>query len=286
MQKPLRIVINLFILLVAIGAGYWVWNYYLHSPWTRDGRIRADVITISPDVSGWISELNVSNDQQVDAGDVLFRIDDARYEAAVAENKARAEQARYAWELAKHQYDRRKKLNKNQNISADDLDVYRIQMDSARASYDLAQAQLNTAMIDVERSKVTAPVSGSIVNLGLSNGNYVNKGTPVLSLVKSGSFYVTGYFEETKLQHIHIGQTAYVQLMSGGKALEGHVVSIGKGIANTNTSGDSQLLPQVQQSFNWVRLAQRIPVDIRFDKLPPDINLSAGMTVSVQLADD
>ncbi|MAD45904.1 MAG: efflux transporter periplasmic adaptor subunit [Oceanospirillaceae bacterium] len=286
MQKTLRIVINLAILAAAIAAGYWVWHVYMHSPWTRDGRIRADVITIAPDVSGWVSELQTGNNQRVSAGDVLFTVNDERYKAAVAESKARVEQARYAWELARHQYQRRKKLNKNQNISADDLDVYRIQMDSARASYDLAQAQLNTAMIDVERSQVVAPVDGNIINPGLSNGNYVSKGTPVLSLVKAGSFYVTGYFEETKLQKIHVGQTASVQLMSGGQPLTGRVVSIGKGIANNNTSGDAQLLPQVQQSFNWVRLAQRIPVDIELDPVPEDIHLSAGMTATIEVETD
>jgi len=286
MQKPLRIITNIIILAIAIAAGYWVWDYYLHSPWTRDGRVRAEVITIAPDVSGWIQQLNVRNNEQVKQGDQLFAVDDARYQAAVAESKARAEQARYAWELAKHQYDRRKKLNKNQNISADDLDVYRIQMDSARASYELAEAQLHTAEIDVERSKVTAPVSGSIVNLGLSDGNFVNRGTPVLSIVQENSFYVTGYFEETKLQKIHIGQQVHIELMSDGTTLNGHVISIGKGIANTNTNGDSQLLPQVQQTFNWVRLAQRIPVDVQLDKVPDDINLSAGMTVTVQILAD
>ncbi|ROT98157.1 HlyD family secretion protein [Marinobacter sp. R17] len=286
MGKLLRVGTTLLVVAVAIAAGTWVWNHYLYSPWTRDGRIRADVITIAPDVSGWVTDLAVRNHQTVKKGDVLFHIDDTRYKAAITEAKAKVEQQRIAWELAKHQYKRRQQLSGRQAISEEDLDTYRINTESAKAAYTLAQAQLYAAQIDLNRTEVVAPEDGTISNLTLREGNYVTRGNAVLSLIKSGSFYVTGYFEETKLQLVHDGQKARIRLMGGDETLTGTVSSISKGIADSNTSSNNQMLPQVQQAFNWVRLAQRIPVDIALDPVPEDVHISAGMTVSIYLGDE
>ncbi|WP_165855738.1 HlyD family secretion protein [Marinobacter sp. JSM 1782161] len=286
MGKLLRIGLTLVVVAVAILAGTWVWNHYLYSPWTRDGRIRADVITISPDVSGWVTNLAVANNRPVAQGDLLFTIDNTRYQAQIAEDEAQLAQKRAAWELAKHQYQRRQRLTDRQAISEEDLETYRINTESAKASFALAQAELDSARIDLQRTEVHAPESGTVNNLSLRQGNYVSKGTPVLSLVRQDSFYVTGYFEETKIQMIHEGQHAKIRLMGGDRTLTGEVVSIAKGVADTNTSSNEQLLPQVQQTFNWVRLAQRIPVDIKLDPLPDDVNVSAGMTVSIYLDSD
>lgn len=285
MGKLLRVGVTLLVMLIAILAGNWAWTHYLHSPWTRDGRIRADVITVAPDVSGWVTHLDVVNNQQVNKGDLLFVIDDARYKAATAEAEAHLAAQRTAWELAKHQYQRREGLGGRQAISDENLETYRIQTESAKAGYDLARAGLNTVRIDLDRTRVVAPEAGTVSNLTLSEGNYVNKGEPIVSLVQKDSFYVTGYFEETKLQKIHVGQNARMTLISGGK-LNGTVVSIAQGIADINASTNNQLLPQVQQAVNWVRLAQRIPVDIALDSLPQNLNLSAGMTVSIHLDTD
>ncbi len=173
-----------------------------------------------------------------------------------------------------------------QSVSEESLEAYRIRAEAAKASYQLAQAELDTARIDMERTKVLAPESGIVNNPTLRRGNYVSRGAPVLSLIKSDSFYVTGYFEETKLQLVRVGQKARITLLSGGEKLSGEVVSIARGIADSNTSSDNQMLPQVEQAFNWVRLAQRIPVDITLDTLPDDVNISAGMTVSIYLETD
>lgn len=286
MGKLLRIAITLIVVVTAIFAGHWVWSEYLYSPWTRDGRVRADVITIAPDVSGWITQLNVKDNQHVNKGDLIFTVDDTRYKAAIAEQEATVENRRYSWEQSKHRYERRKHLTDREVISEEDLETARIDTELAKANYELAVAQLNTARINLERTQVRAPEDGTIINLTLRQGNYVNQGNPVLSLVKTDSFYVTGYFEETKMPTVHIGQQARITLMSGGKPLKGKVVSMGKAIANSNTASDNQLLPQVQQTFNWVRLAQRIPVDIKLTDVPDDVNLSAGMTVSIHLKED
>ncbi len=283
MGKLLRVGITLGVVVIAVLAGFWVWNHYLYAPWTRDGRVQADIITIAPDVSGWVTGLAVTNNQAVKKGDTLFTIDDTRYEAALREAEAQVAQKRSAWELAKHQYRRREQLTGRRAISEEDLESYRIRADAARASYQLAQAELTSAKIDLKRTMVVAPDDGTVSNLHLRQGNYVSRGAAVLSLIKRDSFYVTGYFEETKLRQVHVGQEARLKLMSGGPPLTGKVVSIARGIANTNTSSDSQMLPQVQQAFNWVRLAQRIPVDIALDPIPDGVRLSAGMTVSIYL---
>ncbi|SJL83507.1 HlyD family secretion protein [Vibrio palustris] len=283
-KKPLRISLTLIVIIIAILAGHWIWQHYLYSPWTRDGRVRADIITIAPDVSGWVTHLNVKDNQEVKKGDVILTIDDKRAKAALAELEAQVEGNRYALELAQHKYQRRIELSKQGKLVSDETtESARIKAKQAQATLKLSEAKLNAAKIDVQRSIVTAPQDGSIVNLSLREGNYVSKGKSVLSLVHKGSLYVTGYFEETKVPMIHEGQKATITLMSGGKPLTGKVSSIGKAIADNNTQGNNQLLPQVQQTFNWVRLAQRIPVDIKLDPIPEEVNLSAGMTVSIQL---
>lgn len=283
MGKLFRVSLTLIVVVIAVIAGHWVWDHYLYSPWTRDGRVRAEVITIAPDVSGWVNSLNVKDNQDVQKGDVIFHVDDTRYQAQIKELTAQVENKQYSLELARHQYNRRQHLT---DISKETVESARINTALAKASLDIAQAQLNSAKINLERTEVKAPESGTLINLNLRQGNYVTQGTPVLSLVKANSFYVTGYFEETKLPMIKVGQKAKVTLMSGGKPLMGTVSSIGKAIADSNTSSNGQLLPQIQQTFNWVRLAQRIPVDIQLDPLPEGINISAGMTVSIHLQQD
>jgi RND family efflux transporter MFP subunit len=286
MKKLLRIGLTLLVVAAAAVAGTWVWDHYLYSPWTRDGRIRADVITIAPDVSGWVTGVNVKNNQAVSEGAPLFTIDDIRYRAELAESEARLAQERSAWDLAKHQYERRQRMSDSQSISEESLEAYRIRAESAKASYQLAEAELNTARIDLKRTKVLAPETGIVNNLTLRQGNYASRGVAVLSLIKNDSFYVTGYFEETKLQMVRVGQKARITLLSGGEKLTGEVASIARGIADSNTSSDNQMLPQVQQAFNWVRLAQRIPVEVALDPIPEDVNISAGMTVSIYLEAD
>jgi RND family efflux transporter MFP subunit len=283
MKKLLRIGVTLVVVAAAVVAGKWAWDHYLNSPWTRDGKIQADVITISPAVSGYVTELNVTNNETVEKGGLLFSIDDARYQAQLAEAEAKVAQERAAFELARHQYNRRKELTDRQDISEESLETYRIRMASARAGWQVAQAKLGSALIELRRTRLQAPVDGTVGGIGLREGGYVTAGEAVMSLVRKESFYVTGYFEETKLQKVYVGQNARITLLGGGATLSGEVTSIAAGIAGSNSLSNDQMLPQVQQAFNWVRLAQRIPVDIELDAIPEDLTLSAGMTVSIYL---
>ncbi|MBZ9538781.1 HlyD family secretion protein [Modicisalibacter tunisiensis] len=285
MQKPLRILVTLLIVAAAIAAGLWLWHYYLYTPWTRDGRVRANIITIAPDVSGWVDTLAVQDNAAVKEGEVLFTINDARYQAAVDKAQAMVEQRRATLDLKRHEQSRRQRLSR-QSISAENQEIARINTRVAEANLAEARANLESARLDLERTTVKAPISGHILNLHLNAGNYVTAGKAVMALVAEDSYYVTGYFEETKMPFIRVGAPARVILMSGDTRLRGHVAGIGRGIANANTDTNSELLPRVQPSFSWVRLAQRIPVRIALDSVPEGALLSAGMTATVRILDD
>lgn len=282
MGTPVRILATVVAVALAIAAGAWLWDYYLYSPWTRDARVRADVITIAPDVSGWVHTLNVTDNQRVEGGDELFHIGRERYEVAADEAKAAVARAQARLERKRHVAKRRSRLSRD-SISTEDREAARIDTRIAEAALTQARAERAKAQLDLERTTVTAPASGHLLNLKLAEGDYAKAGSPVMALVKSGSYYVTGYFEETKMPHIDVGDTAEIILMSGNTHLRGHVAGISRGIADTNTSSNSQLLPKVQPSFNWVRLAQRIPVRIELDEVPSDTRLSAGMTATVRI---
>ncbi|MZR61955.1 HlyD family secretion protein [Alcanivorax sp. DP30] len=277
MSQPLRILLTVAVVVLAIIAGNWIWNYYLYAPWTRDGKVRAQIITLSPDVSGWISELPVHDNQAVSSDSLLLRIDPQRYQAAASQARARLEVAQTRLAMAELQ---------REKASGETRQQASLEVKLASADLDMARAELTTAELDLQRTEVRAPADGTVVNLTLQKGNFAERGIPVLSMVKAGSFYVTGYFEETKLPLVHIGQRATVVLMNGAHSLQGKVTSVGQAIANANTRTDQQLLPEVQQTFNWVRLAQRIPVHIELDSIPDDILLAAGMTATVRLHDD
>ena len=284
MRTSLRILITLLIVAIAIAAGLWLWHYYLYTPWTRDGRVRANVITVAADVSGWVDTLAVQDNARVEQGEVLFTINDARFQAALERAQAVADQRQATLDLKRNEQSRRQRLSR-QAISAEDREIARIDTRVAAANLAQAEADLESARIDLQRTVVKAPVTGHILNMHLNAGNYVNAGQGTMALVQADSFYVTGYFEETKMPFIDLGDAAVVTLMSGDTRLRGHVAGIGRGIANTNTSTNSELLPQVQPTFNWVRLAQRIPVRIALDDVPEDVLLSAGMTATVRIVD-
>ncbi|MBC9251600.1 efflux transporter periplasmic adaptor subunit [Pseudomonas alcaligenes] len=280
MQAAVRKLITLALVALAIAAGYWLWNYYMLSPWTRDARVRADVVIVAPDVSGWVVELKVRDNQQVKAGDLLLSIDRERYQTALVKAQALAETRHQQLRLREHEASRRVQLGP-QAISAELRENAQITAEIARSEYQQALAEVKEAELNLARSEVRAPRDGQITNLHLAQGNYVQAGQAVMALVVDGSFYVQAYFEETKLAQVHLGAPAQVLLMGGGEPLKGRVESISRGITDRNAVQDSQLLATVEPTFNWVRLAQRIPVRIQLEELPQDLPLSAGMTASV-----
>jgi RND family efflux transporter MFP subunit len=282
MHTLLRTLVTLVIVALAAAAGWWLWHYYLYTPWTRDGRVRAEIITVAPDVSGRVVALDVADNQRVDKGQTLFQIDPSRYQTAVDRAQAVVEQREAELELARHEASRRNRLGRAA-ISAEGQETSRINSRVATATLAQAQSALTSAQLDLTRATVKAPVAGHVLNLQLSEGNYTNAGKPVLALVAADSYYVTGYFEETKMPRVKVGDHARVNLMGAAQELSGHVESIGRAIADPNTAPNEQLLPKVQPTFSWVRLAQRIPVRIALDEIPDDVTPSAGMTASVHI---
>ncbi len=280
MRALLSKMVTLLLVAIAIWAGYWLWHYYMLSPWTRDARVGADVVIVAPDVSGWVVKLNVVDNQHVKAGDLLLNIDRQRYQAALDKARALAMTRQQQLRLREHEANRRVHLGP-QAISAELRENALISAEIARSEYQEAQAEVKVAELNLARSEVRAPRDGQITNLRLAQGNYVQAGQAVMALVVDNSFYVQAYFEETKLPRIHLGAPVKVLLMGGDVPLDGHVAGISRGITDRNAVADSQLLANVEPTFNWVRLAQRIPVRIELQSLPSELQLSAGMTASV-----
>ncbi|MGE8044708.1 efflux RND transporter periplasmic adaptor subunit [Pseudomonas monteilii] len=282
MRMTARVLVTLCVVIVALFAGYQLWQYYMLTPWTRDARVRADVVVIAPDVSGWVSELRVRDNQAVKAGELLMRIDRERFQAAVDKAKAVVETRTQQARLREREAARRVALGA-EAISAETRENAQITAAIARGELHQAQADLELAKINLARSDVRAPRAGHITNLRLAQGNYATAGQSVMALVDDATFYVQAYFEETKLPRVHVGDPVQVWLMSAGEPLAGRIDSISRGINDRNTTPDGQLLAEVEPTFNWVRLAQRIPVRIRLEQVPADRVLSAGMTASVRV---
>lgn len=282
MRTAVRVAFTLCLVAVAVFAGFHLWQYYMLTPWTRDARIRADVVIVAPDVSGWVRQLKAYDNQAVKAGDMLLSIDRERFEAALEKAQAVVQTRQQQLNLKEREASRRASLGP-QAISAELRENAQINAGVARGELRQAQAEAKVAELNLARSEVRAPRNGHITNLRLAEGNYVNAGQPVMALIDDSTFYVQAYFEETKLPRIKVGDPVKVWLMSAGEALQGHVESISRGITDRNTTPDGQLLAEVEPTFNWVRLAQRIPVRIKLDKVPEEVNLSAGMTASVQV---
>lgn len=280
-KKSAQRAITATTVLIAALIGWQLWCHYENDPWTRDGRVNANVILVAPDVTGQVVKMHVQDNQNVRAGDTLFEIDPARFELALRQATASEQAARIALDQATREARRRNKL-KNA-IAREEREQGNTRVKEAHAN--LAQAVVNreTARLNLDRTKVVAGINGKVTNLDLQNGTYVIAGKPVMALVDQDSFYVEGYFEETKLPAIQIGNRARITLMGQGKTLEGHVDSISGGIDDRERTTGSKLLKKVNPAFNWVRLVQRIPVRIALEKIPEDVRLVAGLTATIEI---
>ncbi|MEA9394575.1 HlyD family secretion protein [Lelliottia amnigena] len=280
--KTVKYFSTLFVLALALVAGWWLWNFYMQSPWTRDGKIRAEQVSITPQVSGSITTLLINDNQFVRQGDVLFRIDETPFHIAVLNAEAQLTKAQSDLAKANNEATRRRHLSQNY-ISAEDLDTANINVKAMQASVKVAEATLKQAQWQLTQTVVKAPVDGWITNLSTRAGDYATQGKPVFALVDSHSFYVIGYFEETKLRHIRQGAPAQITLYSSAMTLQGHVASIGRAIYDQSVETDSGLVPDIKPNVPWVRLAQRVPVRVEFSALPKDVTLVSGTTCTVSI---
>ncbi len=279
-RREVRVVITLLLLACAVVAGVVVWNHYLTAPWTRDGQVLAYVVDQAPEVSGRVAHLHVSDNQQVKRGDLLYEIDPIDYQIAVASSEANLQSKQADMDTKKLESVRRQELS-TLSTSTEEKQTFASSFDVARAAYATAITQLNQARVNLQRTKVLSPVNGYITNLLLREGDYATTGTRNISILDTDSFWVVGYFEETKIAGIQIGDPALAALMGFRDPLRGHVESIAQGISTPNTNPGALGLASVDPVFTWVRLAQRIPVRIHIDTVPDTVHLAAGMTATV-----
>ncbi|SAK62029.1 antibiotic resistance protein [Caballeronia catudaia] len=279
LRKIIGLVLTIAIFAAALVIGRMLWVHYMDEPWTRDGRVRADVVNVAPDVSGAVVQLPVRDNQLVKKGDLLMEIDPSHYEIAV--EQAQANVAARAAELRMRRADAARRADMDSLVVSKEARENAMQTAStAQAQLQQAQAALDAAKLNLERTKVFSPVDGYVTNLNVFRGDYATAGAAKLAIVDSHSFWVYGYFEETKLPHVRIGDKASVRLMSGGE-LKGHVESISRGIYDRDNPQSRELLADVNPTFNWVRLAQRVPVRVHIDEVPDGVLLSAGTTATV-----
>lgn len=280
-SNVIRAAVTVITVAVAVFAGWQFWNYYLLSPWTRDARVLANVMQVAPDVPGLISAIHVRDNQMVEKGDLLFEIDQERFRTALNLAKANVAMRQASLSLAEDNAKRFLTLQREDSpgFSIETGERMRTIAAEATAALQVAQAELNVAEINMRRSRVHAAVSGYVTNLTVVEGDYASTGEGVMALVDSDSFYVYGYFMETKIPQIREGAPAEVQLMAGGVVLDGVVEGLARAIANPDDAAG--LLARVDPQFSWIRLAQRIPVRIKLAALPPDVRLAAGMSATV-----
>lgn len=265
----------------AVLAGRSLWSHYNVEPWTRDGRIRADVVLVSPDVNGLVTRLLVKDNQVVHAGDVLFVIDRPRYELAAAQ--ARAQVAIQQTNLDQVYRDTRRDAVLGTLVTVEQREQDQAKAGQLRAQLEAAKAQQDLAELNLERTTVKATVNGIVTNLELQEGDYAVAGHQALAVLNTDSIYVDGYFEETKLPAVQVGDRATVHLMGVQRNLTGQVEGIDAGIVDRERDSSPNSLANVNPTFSWVRLAQRIPVRIRLDPVPDGIRLISGRTATVSI---
>ena len=283
MNKILKHTVPVVVTVAAVIAALLVlrtlWTYYMDEPWTRDAHVSADVVQVAPDVSGQGEAGKVADHQAVKRGDVLFVVDRERYRIALEQARATLGERRASYEQLRRETARDRSLQ--DLVAAEDAEVRRAKLQAAQAGMATAQAAVDLAELNLARTEVRSPSDGHVNDRTVRTGDYVTAGHPVMAVLDTGSFRIDGYFEETRLRGVAPGQRVDIRLMGEDIALTGHVESIAAGIEDRYRSNGSSLLPNVTPAFDWVRLAQRIPVRIAIDEVPKGVELIAGRTATV-----
>lgn len=282
--KIFRVAMTAAMLLVAAVLGAALWRYYMVDPWTRDGTVRANVVSIAPEVSGTVVDIKVVDNQFVHKGDILYVIDPTRFRLALTQAQATAESRKQDMIVAQQRSARRAALS-DLAASKEEKEQFSGNAAVAAANYNEAVAEVEIAKVNLERSVIHAPVNGYVTNLLLRQGDYASAGQKSVSVIDSDSFWIAGYFEETKLAQIRRGDVAHIKLMGFTGDVVGHVESLARGITDQNGDSGSEGLETVNPVFTWVRLAQRFPVRIHVDQVPAGIDLAMGMTCTVSVGD-
>ncbi len=349
-----RLIVLAIVLVVVAAIGWRYWDY-LFNPWTRQGQIMAQVIQITPRVTGTIVELPIADNQFVKKGDLLFRIDprtyestlegmegrlaetvdeiaaltaqvDAtastveQYEAAIrrAEQKVKGKTARlkdFEAQLRRYTALVKEGAASQERVDravADVIDAEAVvdgaeqelvaaqaakleaqaelardianrgTIGDANARLRTAQARVDAARLALEFTEVRAPVDGLVTNLNLELGDHATANKAALALVDIDSYWFYGFFKESDLNHINEGDRAVITLMRyPGTPVEGRVTGVGWGVWQKDGSTAQELLPYISATFAWIRLAQRVPVRIEFERLPEGVELIVGTSGTV-----
>ncbi len=281
-----RYLITLLLVVAASSVVYSYYQSYSSNPWTRDGQVSAYIVSITPRVTGQVTKVHIEDNSQVVKGDLLFEIDPSIYQAAYNKALATQKQARALLAKAKNEEQRALNLEKRTPGALPVLTLNNLNnaVETNAANVALAKANVEEAHLNLKYTKVYAPTNGFITNLNLREGSQVVANTPVVALIDEDSFWIEGYFKETDLVNVAPNDKAIVTLMMHNDVqLKGHIKSIGFGIATQDGSTGNDLLPNVNPNFQWIRLAQRIPIKVVLDNVPEDLQLRVGMTASIKI---
>jgi multidrug resistance efflux pump len=272
------------IAVVAVLIALVTWDQYNAGPWTRDGRVRVQVASVAPEISGQIVELRIVDNQFVHKGDLLYVIDPFDFDVALRTNKAVLQQRVADLNVKDLQSERRRRLS-DLASSTEEKQIYEGNALQAKAAVDSAQQQVRQAEINLRRTEVRSPVNGVVTNLLLREGDYAHQGATNVSVIDTDSYWIDGYFEETKLARVCLGDSAEAKLLGYPAPITGHIATVTRGVSVSNAAASTQGLPNVDPVYTWVRLAQRVPVRIAIDKVPPGVPLVSGLTATVTIRD-
>lgn len=278
-RKISRTAITLILVILAFVAIFRAWVYYTESPWTRDARFSADVVAIAPDVSGLITQINIKDNQLVNKDQVLFTIDQPRYQKALEEAEADVSYYKALASEKRREAGRRNQLG-IQAMSREEIDQANNVLQTVEHQLAKAQATRDLARLDLDRTVIRAPAAGWVTNLNVFNGEFITRGSTAVALVKKNSFYVLAYLEETKLEGVRKGYRAEVTPLGSNRVIKGTVDSIAAGVTNASSSNDAKGMATIDSNLEWVRLAQRVPVRIHLDEQQDNI-WPAGTTATV-----
>jgi p-hydroxybenzoic acid efflux pump subunit AaeA len=278
-RKISRTAITMALVILAFIAIFRAWVYYTESPWTRDARFSADVVAIAPDVAGLITAVNVHDNQLVKKDQVLFTIDQPRYQKALEEAEADVAYYQALASEKRREAGRRNQLGV-QAMSREEIDQSNNVLQTVLHQLAKAQATRDLARLDLDRTVIRAPADGWITNLNVYAGEFITRGSTAVALVKQNSFYVLAYMEETKLEGVRPGFRAEITPLGSNRVLKGTVDSVAAGVTNSSSSNDTKGMATVDSNLEWVRLAQRVPVRIHLDEQQGNL-WPAGTTATV-----
>ncbi|MDD3265876.1 MAG: HlyD family secretion protein [Burkholderiales bacterium] len=300
-----KIIIGGIVVVLAISGIYGYYKYNEEYPNTENAYVNANLISISPKVSGYIQEVAVKDNQLVHKGDLLVTIDPQDYSLQLTKTKqdlalyqqqsgtakAALDKAKSDYKFANDMAIRYTKLYNEHAGSLQDMQKYQNQADSAKqglsqatAQYNAAQTQIQLAQTGVQNAEnnsgytqIRAPFDGYVSNMNIQVGELVSNGQKLFGLVDDKNWWVDVNLKETQLKRIKQGQKATVKLDMYDHKYTGTVQSISYASGNTFS-----LLPAQNATGNWVKVVQRFTVRVKLDndkEFPLRVGASSSVTI-------